>query len=95
MALDNKTVRKIAALAKLDITDTEIDQYQQDLSNILDLVAQMQECNTDNIDVMTHPMDATMRLRDDIITEKDQRDSLQSVAPAIENGLYLVPKVID
>lgn len=95
MALDNTTVRKIASLAKLDIADNEIDQYQQDLSNILDLVTQMQECNTDGVEVMTHPMDATMRLRDDIITETDQRESLQSVAPATENSLYLVPKVID
>ena len=95
MALDNTTVRKIASLAKLDIADSEIDQYQQDLSNILDLVTQMQECNTDGVEVMTHPMDATMRLRDDIITETDQRESLQSVAPATENSLYLVPKVID
>lgn len=95
MALDNTTVRKIASLAKLDIADNEIDQYQQDLSNILNLVAQMQDCNTDNVDVMTHPMDATMRLRDDNISEADQRETLQAVAPATENGLYLVPKVID
>lgn len=95
MALDNTTVRKIASLAKLDIADNEIDQYQQDLSNILDLVAQMQECDTDDIEVMTHPMDATMRLRDDIVTETNQRESLQTVAPATDSGLYLVPKVID
>jgi len=95
MALDNTTVRKIASLAKLDIADNEIDQYQEDLSNILDLVAQMQECNTDDIEVMTHPMDATMRLRDDIVTETNQRESLQAIAPATDSGLYLVPKVID
>jgi len=95
MALDNTTVRKIASLAKLDIADNEIDQYQEVLSNILDLVAQMQECNTDDIEVMTHPMDATMRLRDDIVTETNQRESLQAIAPATDSGLYLVPKVID
>ena len=88
-------MRKIASLAKLDIADNEIDQYQQDLSNILDLVAQMQDCNTDDVEVMTHPMDATMRLRDDTVTETNQRKSLQTVAPATENGLYLVPKVLD
>lgn len=95
MDLDNTTVRKIASLAKLDIADNDIDQYQQDLSNILDLVAQMKDCNTDDVEVMTHPMDATMRLRDDTITETNQRESLQTVAPATENGLYLVPKVLD
>lgn len=95
MALDNTTVRKIASLAKLDIADNEIDHYKQDLSNILDLVAQMQDCDTDGIEVMTHPMDAVMRLRDDNVTEKNQRESLQAVAPATEQGLYLVPKVID
>lgn len=95
MALDKDTVKKIASLAKLNIAESEIDQYQQDLSNILDLVTQMQDCNTDAVEVMTHPMDATMRLRDDCVTETNQRESLQAVAPAIESGLYLVPKVID
>lgn len=95
MALDKDTVNKIASLAKLNIADIEIDQYQEDLSNILDLVAEMQECNTDNVEVMTHPMDATMLLRDDVVTESNNRDSLQAVAPATDSGLYLVPKVLD
>lgn len=95
MALDNTTVRKIASLAKLNIAEDEIDQYREDLSNILQLVEQMQACDTENVEVMTHPMDASMRLRDDQVTAVDQREALQNCAPATENGLYLVPKVID
>lgn len=95
MAIDNLTIRKIASLAKLDIANNEIDQYQQDLSNILDLVTQMEICDTSNVEVMTHPMDAIMRFREDKVTEKNQCETLQSIAPATENGFYLVPKVID
>jgi len=95
MSLDQETVKKIAKLAKLSIPENELDDYQQDLSNILALAEKMQACDTSNIDVMTHPMDATMRLRADEVTETNKREQLQAVAPSSEKGLYLVPKVID
>ncbi|GHA16093.1 aspartyl/glutamyl-tRNA(Asn/Gln) amidotransferase subunit C [Arenicella chitinivorans] len=95
MTLDKSTVQTIARLARLNVDDTEIDTYQSELSNILDLVEQMDTVNTDGIEPMTHPFDATLRLRDDIVTEQNQRDKYQAVAPSTENGLYLVPKVID
>lgn len=95
MTLDKSTVKTIAGLARLNVDDIEIDKYQSELSNILDLVEQMDAVNTDGIEPMTHPFDATLRLRDDTVTEHNQREKYQAVAPSTENGLYLVPKVID
>jgi aspartyl-tRNA(Asn)/glutamyl-tRNA(Gln) amidotransferase subunit C len=95
MALDNETVHVIARLARLKIEESEIDQYRASLGNILDLVAQMEQVDTSGVEPMTHPFDATMRLRADTVSESNQRDKYQAVAPATERGLYLVPKVID
>lgn len=95
MALDNQTVHIIARLARLNIDNSEVEKYRSELSNILDLVAQMEAVDTTGIEPMTHPFDATLRLRDDNVTETDQRDKFQSLAPNSEKGLYLVPKVID
>lgn len=95
MALDSKTVQGIARLARLKISAEETAKYGAELSNILDLVAQMEATDTDNIEPMTHPFDATLRMREDMVTETNQRDKFQSIAPNAENGLYLVPKVID
>ena len=95
MVLDDKTVHDIARLARLEIADNEIDKYRQELSSILDLVAQMEACNTDGVEPMTHPFDATLRLREDVVTENNQRDRFQALAPSSEDGLYLVPRVIE
>lgn len=95
MALDNETVHNIARLARLKIDDSEISDYRASLGRILDLVAQMEAVDTHGIEPMTHPFDATMRLRSDEVCESDQRDKFQAIAPNAERGLYLVPKVID
>ncbi len=95
MALDNDTVHGIARLARLKIDDHEVEKYSAELGNILDLVAQMEAVDTTGIEPMTHPFDATMRLRADEVTEHNQRDKFQAIAPSAERGLYLVPKVID
>ena len=95
MAIDNKTVETIARLARLEIDPTEIEQYRSDISNILSLVEQMQEVDTSDVEPMTHPFDATLRLREDKVTESNSRDKFQSIAPNSQDGLYLVPKVID
>ncbi|NND82725.1 MAG: Asp-tRNA(Asn)/Glu-tRNA(Gln) amidotransferase subunit GatC [Gammaproteobacteria bacterium] len=95
MALDDKTILGIAQLARLAIPQQEVDRYRQELSGILELVAQMDACDTSAVQPMTHPFDATLRLRADEVTEIDQRDKFQSLAPAASDGLYLVPKVID
>ena len=95
MTLKNEDVRNIAQLARLQISDSEVGQLTTDLSNILALAEQMKAVDTSNVTPMAHPMDATQRLRDDEVTETNQRDKFQSIAPDVENGFYRVPKVIE
>lgn len=95
MALSPEEVKKIAFLARLSIKEENIEQYSQDLSVILDLVEQMDAANVDDIEPMAHPQDAMQRLRDDIVTEIDQREKMMSNAPLKQDGLFLVPKVLD
>ena len=95
MSLDKNQVEKIAHLARLQIDSADIPQYATNLSNILDLVAQMDAVDTNGVDPMAHPTEAVQRLRVDEVTETDQRDHFRAVAPLVENGLYLVPKVIE
>ncbi len=95
MTLKRSEVEKIAHLARLQVSDDELDAVAGDLSNILDLVAQMEGADTEGVTPMAHPLDMAQRLRPDEVTESDQRDKFQAIAPATENGLYLVPKVID
>lgn len=95
MTLDKADVEKIAHLARLAISDEDVPEYAKNLSNILDLVEQMSTVNTDDVTPMAHPTEATQRLREDVVTEVDQRESFQRVAPQVEAGLYLVPRVIE
>lgn len=95
MALDRQTVRKIDQLARLYIDESEIDQYASELSRILDFVEQMNQVDTEGVLPLAHPQDTHLRLRDDVVTEIDQRELFQKIAPATEAGLYLVPKVIE
>ena len=95
MALDRSDVEKIAHLARLQIAEQDIPQYTENLSSILELVNQMQAVDTAEITPMAHPFDAVQRLRSDAVTEGNQRDHLQTVAPAVEAGLFQVPKVIE
>ncbi len=94
MSLDKSDIDKIAWLARLSISDADIPNYIHDVSNILDLVEKMNSVNTDNIEPMSHPLEITARLREDKVTEVDQRAHFQEIAPAVDNGHYLVPKVI-
>ena len=95
MSLDRTDVEKIAHLARLQVAEEELDTVAAGLSNILDLVAQMDAVDTGGVTPMAHPLHMAQRLRDDVVTESDQRDKFQQVAPATEAGLYLVPKVIE
>ena len=95
MNIDRKLVQTMADLAKLHLAEEDIDDYMQSMSEILDLVEQMQAVDTTGIEPMAHPLDAVQRLREDQVTEPDQRDSLQALAPEVEAGLYLVPRVIE
>lgn len=95
MSLDRNDVEKIAHLARLSIAEADIPKYADDLSSILELVDQMQAKDTKNIEPMANPHDAVQRLREDTTTEGNLRDHLQTVAPLVEDGHFLVPKVIE
>lgn len=95
MSLTGSDVDKIAHLARLEIRAEDKDGYARDLSNILDLVSQMNAINTDDVVPMAHPQDVAQRLREDEVSETDRRAEFQAIAPKTEAGLYLVPKVIE
>jgi aspartyl-tRNA(Asn)/glutamyl-tRNA(Gln) amidotransferase subunit C len=95
MTLTADDVKKIAHLARLGINQQDIASYTHDLSGMLALMTQMGETNTDGVLPMAHPMDQTQRLRADEVTESDNRKNFQAIAPQVEDGLYLVPKVIE
>lgn len=95
MSLERTDVEKIAHLARLGLEETDLEQVTATLNNILGLIDQMQAVDTHDIDPLAHPLEATQRLRADQVTESNQRQAYQRIAPAVENGFYLVPKVID
>ncbi|AMK29563.1 MULTISPECIES: Asp-tRNA(Asn)/Glu-tRNA(Gln) amidotransferase subunit GatC [Pseudomonas] len=95
MALQRSDVEKIAHLARLGLNEGELPRTTDALNSILGLVDQMQAVDTTGVEPLAHPLETTQRLRPDQVTESNQRDRYQAVAPSTENGLYLVPKVID
>lgn len=95
MTLERKDIENIAHLARLAISEADIPEYARNLSNILALVEQMSAVDTTGVEPMAHPLEAAQRLREDAVTETDQRERFQAIAPAVEGGLYLVPKVIE
>ncbi|MDD3764837.1 MAG: Asp-tRNA(Asn)/Glu-tRNA(Gln) amidotransferase subunit GatC [Nevskiales bacterium] len=95
MSLTIEQLKQVAHLARLEMTPDQADHYTQQLSSILDLVDQLQQAKTDQVEPMAHPLEMSQRLRPDTVTETNQRDVFQSVAPSVEDGLYVVPKVIE
>ena len=95
MSLTNADVRQVARLARLAMSETEIETARAQLSGIFDLIAEMQAVDTKGIEPMSHAQDVSQRLREDVVTEADQRGLFQSIAPQVEAGLYLVPQVIE
>ncbi len=95
MSLERADVEKIAHLARLAVSETELEGVGRDLSNILALVEQMGTADTQGVAPMAHPLHMAQRLRPDAISEADEREKFQSIAPLTEAGLYLVPKVIE
>ncbi len=95
MSFDKTEIKKIAWLARLAIAEKDIPDYTRDLSRILALVEEMNSVDTGSCEPLAHPLEIKARLRDDRITEKNQRDKFQSIAPSVDNGIYLVPKVIE
>ncbi len=95
MSVDRSDIEQLAELARIQISDANIDDVANSISEVLNLVDQLQLVDTDNVKPMAHPLDAVQRLRADTVSEVNQRDALQKNAPASEDGLFLVPKVID
>lgn len=95
MSLDKEAVGRIAHLARLGVDESEYDSYARNLSDILSFVEQLNAVDTAGVAPMAHPLDATQRLRADEVTETDRREQFQRIAPRVEAGLYLVPKVIE
>lgn len=95
MSLDKTDIEKIAHLARLAIDDQAIPDYARDLNNIFNLVEQLNTVDTTDITPMAHPLDANQRLRPDVVTETNQRELFQAIAPKTEAGVYLVPQVIE
>ncbi len=95
MTISREDIEKVAVLARIKVDDEQVSALESDLGNILDLVDQLSAADTEAVEPMAHPLDAVQRLRPDEITETDQREAFQAIAPATENGLYLVPKVIE
>ena len=95
MSLSNEQDGHIARLARLALSDADIDATRVKLNGIFDLIEQMQAVDTRGVEPMSHPQELATRLRADAVTAPDQREAFQRVAPLTENGLYLVPKVIE
>lgn len=95
MAIDASEVKKVARLARLTVDDGAIAATTATIGNILAMVDRMQSVNTAGVPPLAHPLDAIQRLRQDEVSEADQREQLQSCAPAVEEGLFLVPRVIE
>ena len=93
--MDAKEIKKVAYLARLELSPNELASLTNDLNNILNFIDKMNEVDTSGIAPLAHPLEINQRLRADVITETNQREHFQHNAPATEAGLYLVPKVIE
>ena len=95
MSLNKAQVKEIAQLAKLSISDSEIEQSTIELNNILSLMAELGEIETDHVEPMSHPLDMSQRLREDVVSEADLSEEFQEIAPKTGKRHFLVPTVIE
>lgn len=95
MSLSPEQIRQVAHLARLELKPEKVAPYAQQLSSILAMVDQLSAAQTDSVKEMAHPLDMSQRLRPDAVTAPDRREVFQAHAPAVQDGLYLVPKVIE
>lgn len=93
--MNSSDIEKLANLARLQINEETVAETTKSITEVLTLIDQLQAAETTDIAPMAHPLDAVQRLRADTVSEVNEREKFQAIAPAIENGLYLVPKVID
>ncbi len=95
MSLSIEQVERLAHLARIEISPAEAELSRDQLNGIFVLIEQLQAVDTRNIEPMAHAVDAVQRLREDVVTETDRREAFQAVAPEVESGLYLVPRVVE
>jgi aspartyl-tRNA(Asn)/glutamyl-tRNA(Gln) amidotransferase subunit C len=95
MSIAQDEIEKLAALARIRIDGSQVDEVTERINQVLELVDQLQAVDTTGVEPMANPHDAVQRLRSDEVTEENQREAFQAIAPAVESGLYLVPKVIE
>ena len=95
MSVNTEQVRHIARLARIAMSDEELERLVPELNNILGWVEQLGEVNTDGVEPLTAVIDQELRLRDDVVTDGDCRDAVLANAPAAEHGFFAVPKVIE
>lgn len=95
MSLSLEEVKKIAHLARLNLTEEDAANFAPQLSKILGFIEQMSQIDTSHVEALSHALDLSQRLRPDVVTEHDLREKFQEIAPKTEAGLYLVPKVIE
>ena len=95
MSLTSDDVKRVAKLARLGLTDVETTETLAQLNSILELVDQMQQIDTDGVAPLAHPLELKQTLRADAVSETNQRDKFQAIAPQADAGLYLVPRVVE
>jgi aspartyl-tRNA(Asn)/glutamyl-tRNA(Gln) amidotransferase subunit C len=95
MPLSHDEVIRLAMLARIDVTAAEIEAVRGQLNGIFGLIEKLQAADTEGVEPMSHPGETALRLREDAVAEGDRREAYQSVAPQVDQGLYLVPKVIE
>ncbi len=95
MSLDLAQVRRVADLARIDVTDAEAERVLAQLNDIFRMIERMQAVDTDGLEPMAHPLGGAQRLRDDVVTEIDERAGNLANAPEQHDGLFLVPRVIE
>lgn len=95
MSFTTDQLRTVAQLARLELSESDVELYSRNLTDILDMVEQLSAADTEGVTPMAHPLDMNQRLRPDAVSEADQRDTFQALAPATEGGHYSVPRVIE
>ncbi len=95
MSLSDEQVNEIAHLARLQVDAGAVPDYARNLSDILSFVETMSAVDTTGVEPLAHPLEMPQRLREDAVTEENQREHFQAIAPQVEAGLYLVPRVIE
>ena len=95
MSISSETIEYVARLARIKVNEQETAHFAGQLNDIMGLIDQMEQADTADIEPLSHPQDRTLRLREDVVTDGNRRDDFMQLTPHNENGLYLVPKVIE